>query len=386
MKPRFCPSCDQKQPLQSIKEQRFIIYCCRFCGLGLGVEADPDLNQNSVYEGPALAKVSVIQRRLDLSPAIEKPVAADPRSKGHRDSTGPGPKQRVLEPEILEEQIPTAEIDEEESLGKSEGDPELALEIPSLESLMVSQGGTFESPEEPLSSRIAAQDSSEKHVAVLNERLDFEEPLKAPEELKEGLEAPEVFEELLEAPEDLEEPLEAPEILAPKEPEAAPEVPEKAQAEQLILSPEETLPSADRGFSAMERLILVEGSESLRQSSRELLKERGLAQEILEYSTGISLIQGFSDLLKEERPSKLIIMELNLSDLDGKEVAFALRAMEAAYKRKRCPILFFSAPSDASGLKPYLKELGGARHLPKQGTENLELAELLASTVRRFLG
>ncbi len=142
------------------------------------------------------------------------------------------------------------------------------------------------------------------------------------------------------------------------------------------------------GARNMRRVVIVEDSELLRQITRDLLVERELANEVIDCDDGMAFIESFTRAVIAGEKPDLIVLDVKMPGIDGRETAYAIRAIETGLGvDKRTPILFFSAMLCDADFKSALRDIGNARYIRKgDGSEPAELGARIASVLERLLG
>ncbi len=136
----------------------------------------------------------------------------------------------------------------------------------------------------------------------------------------------------------------------------------------------------------MRSVYLVEDSAFLRTVTRDLLTERGLAREIIDCEDGPKFIEEFTRATAAGRKPELVILDVRMPDVDGREAAYAMRAIEVGLGVKRTPILFFSAVLCDEPFKDVLAELGNAKYIRKSDTDPHQLGERIVAVLERLVG
>lgn len=137
----------------------------------------------------------------------------------------------------------------------------------------------------------------------------------------------------------------------------------------------------------MRRVYVVEDSEFLRTVTRGLLDERQLAREVVDAADGQVFLEAYTrDLVAGQKPD-LIVLDVKMPGMDGREAAHAVRAIESALGIKATPILFFSAMLCDADFKQTLVDLGNARYIRKgDGGDPAALGERIVSVLERLVG
>lgn len=164
------------------------------------------------------------------------------------------------------------------------------------------------------------------------------------------------------------------------------------QAIQIAMPPPAGGPmGTDAGLGGpvrqMRSVFLVEDSAFLRQVSRDLLTSRSLAREVVECADGLAFLEEFTRATVAGRKPELVILDVRMPEVDGREAAFALRAIEAGLGVKRTPILFFSAVLCDEPFKQVLVDLGNAKYIRKaEGGDVQQLGERIVAVLERLVG
>lgn len=138
----------------------------------------------------------------------------------------------------------------------------------------------------------------------------------------------------------------------------------------------------------MGMVMLAEDSTFLRQITRDLLLSKQLCREVVDCEDGISFVEAYTrSLIEGERPD-LVVLDVRMPKLDGRQAAFAMRAVETALgQKKRTPILFFSAMLCDEAFKAVLAELGNARYIRKSDDGDAQqLGNRIVSVLGRLVG
>ncbi len=138
----------------------------------------------------------------------------------------------------------------------------------------------------------------------------------------------------------------------------------------------------------MRKVMVVEDSTLLRQVTRDLLAERDLAGEVVDCDDGASFLERFTRDTRAGAKADLVVLDVRMPGMDGREAAYAVRAIETALgATKRTPILFFSAMLCDAEFKTALRDIGNARYIRKtEGGDPQELGERIASVLERLVG
>ncbi|MCB9527646.1 MAG: response regulator [Myxococcales bacterium] len=138
----------------------------------------------------------------------------------------------------------------------------------------------------------------------------------------------------------------------------------------------------------MGRVMLAEDSTFLRQITRDLLLSKQLCREVVDCEDGVSFVEAYTRALAEGERPDLVVLDVRMPGLDGRQAAFAMRAVETALGvKKRTPILFFSAVLCDEPFKLILAELGNARYIRKSDDGDAQqLGNRIVSVLGRLVG
>jgi len=132
------------------------------------------------------------------------------------------------------------------------------------------------------------------------------------------------------------------------------------------------------------RIYLADASESLRSAVRAKLVSPIQSDTLIECANGFDLLAAcVGGLCRGEAPS-LIITDVRLQILDGKNAALLLRAAEEAFEVEApTPIVFFTELPRDEALKRLLAFVGQAHYVQKVASESPEqLAQRLADAMQ----
>jgi CheY-like chemotaxis protein len=198
----------------------------------------------------------------------------------------------------------------------------------------------------------------------------------------------------------------APERPAPTPPPAQPSTPPpaitqtQAMIAPLLITPPpapaplesvETLAPGDsleaEGGKQMRRVVVVEDSTFLREVTRDLLLEKKLARDVVDLPDGNTFLEDFVRSAAAGQKPDLVVLDVRMPGMDGREAAVAMRAIEAGFGLKRTPILFFSGVLCDEPFKALLAELKNAKYIRKaEGGDVKELGERIVAVLERLVG
>jgi CheY-like chemotaxis protein len=150
--------------------------------------------------------------------------------------------------------------------------------------------------------------------------------------------------------------------------------------------PRPTGPTSQPPGRQMRRVYVVEDSAFLRQLTRDLLVERQLAREVIDLPDGHAFVEAFARAVQTGEKPDLVVLDVRMPGMDGREAAYAVRAIETVWQQKRTPIMFFSAVLCDEPFKAVLQDLGSARYVRKQDEDIQRLGERVAEVLAKLIG
>jgi len=113
-------------------------------------------------------------------------------------------------------------------------------------------------------------------------------------------------------------------------------------------------------------IVIADDDRFFRTLLTDLLKERGLAQQVIPCESGTEFLTVAAERISQALPIKLAILDIIMEHLDGVSTALALRAFERGLKAAQpTPILFLSAVPSDSALKSIISQYQPALYLNK---------------------
>lgn len=131
-----------------------------------------------------------------------------------------------------------------------------------------------------------------------------------------------------------------------------------------------------------ESILLSDDSAMVRELITDMLKENGLAKEVVASRDGADFITLFVRKIGEKAPISLAILDVSMPILNGINAAIAMRAIEKALKMKPIPILFFTAQKCDENFKKVLAYCSPALYVNKGISST---PDLLASRVNQVI-
>ena len=99
---------------------------------------------------------------------------------------------------------------------------------------------------------------------------------------------------------------------------------------------------------------------------RDVLVEKGLVDEVLEYENGLELTSGYATLVSENNIlDAVIIIDINMPVMDGISAAKFIRNIESQKGVPHLPIAFFSSVKADEKLRETMLELAPANYVNK---------------------
>jgi CheY-like chemotaxis protein len=149
-----------------------------------------------------------------------------------------------------------------------------------------------------------------------------------------------------------------------------------------------SMPALGGPVRQMRRVFVVEDSTFLREVTRDLLTQRHLAREVVDCPDGSAFLEAFTRACDEDRKPDLVVLDVRMPGMDGREAAFTVRAIEAGFQiSKKTPILFFSGVLCDDRFKRLLQKIGNAKYIRKtDGGDVQELGERIVAVLERLVG
>ncbi len=137
----------------------------------------------------------------------------------------------------------------------------------------------------------------------------------------------------------------------------------------------------------LRRVVIVEDSSFLREVTRDLLLSKGIARDVVDCEDGLVFLETFTKWARAGEKPDLIVLDVRMPGMDGREAAYALRAIEKVLGVKRTPVLFFSGILCDADFKTALQDIGNARYIKKaEGGDAQQLGERIVAVLSRLVG
>ncbi|HDK16619.1 MAG TPA: response regulator, partial [Nitrospirae bacterium] len=128
-----------------------------------------------------------------------------------------------------------------------------------------------------------------------------------------------------------------------------------AVQDEPLLSIEEA-----RAHTESERLhyvLITDDSRFTRKIIKDLLVEKKLADEIMEFENGLELTSAFAKLVAEKKQVDVAIIDINMPVMDGLTAAKIIRSIESQNGILHVPIAFFSSVKADENLRNQMELL-----------------------------
>jgi CheY-like chemotaxis protein len=165
-------------------------------------------------------------------------------------------------------------------------------------------------------------------------------------------------------------------------------VPMQNIAEEVTQKPAARAPAQTAGGGGQLRYILMaDDSKFTRKIIKDLLVEKKLANEILDFENGLELTSAFAKLITEGKAADAaIILDINMPVMDGISAAKFIRNIESERGLPHIPIAFFSSVKADDNLRNTLAELAPANYVNKASDPNPDkLAERVEQLLTYFM-
>jgi len=134
-------------------------------------------------------------------------------------------------------------------------------------------------------------------------------------------------------------------------------------------------------------ILMADDSKFTRKIIKDLLIEKKLANEILDFGNGLELTSAFAKLITEGKAADAaIILDINMPVMDGISAAKFIRNIESERGLPHIPIAFFSSVKADDNLRNTLAELAPANYVNKASDPNPDkLAERVEQLLTYFM-
>ncbi len=164
-------------------------------------------------------------------------------------------------------------------------------------------------------------------------------------------------------------------------------VPMQNIAEETAQRPAAKEAVSASGGGQLRYILMADDSKFTRRIIKDLLVEKKLANEILDFENGLELTSAFAKLVTEGKAADAaIILDINMPVMDGISAAKFIRNIESEKGLPHIPIAFFSSVKADDNLRNALAELAPAHYVNKASDPNPDrLAERVEQLLTYFI-
>ena len=164
-------------------------------------------------------------------------------------------------------------------------------------------------------------------------------------------------------------------------------VPIQNTAEEPAQRPAAKEPVRAHCEAQLRYILMADDSKFTRKIIKDLLVEKKLANEILDFENGLELTSAFAKLITEGKAGDAaIILDINMPVMDGISAAKFIRNIESERGLPHIPIAFFSSVKADDNLRNTLAELAPANYVNKASDPNPDkLAERVEQLLTYFM-
>jgi len=138
----------------------------------------------------------------------------------------------------------------------------------------------------------------------------------------------------------------------------------------------------------LEVVLIAQDSMPLSEMLKKLLEDQGISRSGILCKDGHQIISQCTERFKNKERVDLIILDLQMQVLDGKETARSIRLLEQSFLReKKAPLLFFSSIRCDDTVKEFLTEVKPAAFLYKSNdTSPSAISARIKEVISRLFG
>jgi len=141
--------------------------------------------------------------------------------------------------------------------------------------------------------------------------------------------------------------------------------------------------------SANEKLnyvLVTDDSKFTRKIIKDLLLEKDIANEVLDFENGLELTSAFAKLVAEKKSVDVAIIDINMPVMDGLTAAKIIRSIESQNGIPHIPIAFFSSVKADENLRNQMELLAPANYVNKGSDPDPDkLAERVEQLLSYFI-
>ena len=112
-------------------------------------------------------------------------------------------------------------------------------------------------------------------------------------------------------------------------------------------------------------ILVADDSRFTRKIILDLLTEKQLASDVMEFENGLELTSAFARLAAERKPVDVLILDINMPVMDGLTAAKIIRTIEDQNGIPHIPIVFFSTVRADDNLRNQMRLLAPANYIDK---------------------
>ncbi len=124
-------------------------------------------------------------------------------------------------------------------------------------------------------------------------------------------------------------------------------------------------PDAHTESERLHYVLITDDSRFTRKIIKDLLVEKKLADEIMEFENGLELTSAFAKLVAEKKQVDVAIIDINMPVMDGLTAAKIIRSIESQNGILHVPIAFFSSVKADENLRNQMELLAPANYVNK---------------------
>ncbi len=116
---------------------------------------------------------------------------------------------------------------------------------------------------------------------------------------------------------------------------------------------------------SISNVIVVEDTALLREILSDIIRGRGLAQNVISCQNGAQFVTTFTGMQLRKEVAGLLVIDINMPIMNGINAAIATRAIEKAFRVVPAPILFFTVKQCDDKFRKVLKYCSPAMYINK---------------------
>ncbi len=145
-------------------------------------------------------------------------------------------------------------------------------------------------------------------------------------------------------------------------------------------------PTSSISEDRLHYVLVTDDSKFTRKIIMDLLIEKNLADEVMEFENGLELTSAFAKLVAEKKTVDVAIIDINMPVMDGLTAAKIIRSIESQNGIPRTPIAFFSSVKADDNLRSQMEMLAPANYVNKGSDPDPDkLAERVEQLIAYFM-